>query len=257
MTVDQGPVLLARGARRAYEELNEDDKRRVSIALRGLSEGVVREEDLSGYPPSRRPHVLGGRILWVSPLLGLIFITRQSRSHADSVEHLVLRFRRNAPAGYHFARGHLRRDSSGAARRATNIAVRIAGRQRGHLHAEWDDILSGSPEDGVIFSSRRQFRLALGFLLAALRMRMHDVVRPAWRPVDWLLRTSSRTNAFITAAVGAQAIYIVGGSGLTALMTEVWEPCGIAAASLFALARWLRRVRGIELATSQSARVDE
>ncbi|MEU8717768.1 hypothetical protein [Streptomyces sp. NPDC048663] len=58
----------------------------------------------------------------------------------------------------------------------------------------------------------------------------------------------SRTNAFIATAVGSQAIFIVGDDGLAALLTQVWEPCGIAGASLFALARRLRRVRGIEVA---------
>ncbi|MER5912302.1 hypothetical protein ABT124_17860 [Streptomyces sp. NPDC001982] len=99
--------------------------------------------------------------------------------------------------------------------------------------------------------------LAVGFLLAAVRMRSHDVVRPAWRPVDWLLHVQSRTNSFITAVVGAQAIYIVGDGGLGALVTEVWEPCGAAGGSLFLLARWLRRVRGIELATPEREAADE
>ncbi|MGW4047314.1 hypothetical protein [Streptomyces sp. NPDC004721] len=118
-------------------------------------------------------------------------------------------------------------------------------------------MLAGSPEDGVAFPAHRQFLLALGFLFAALRMRVRDVVRPVWRPVDWVLRTSSRTNAFITAVVGAQAIYIVGDDGLTAMVAGAWEPCGATGASLFALARWLRRVRGIELAVPESEHVDE
>ncbi|MFC5244154.1 MULTISPECIES: hypothetical protein [Streptomyces] len=75
--------------------------------------------------------------------------------------------------------------------------------------------------------------------------------------MDWLLRTPARSNAFITAAVGAQAIYIVGDDGLSALVTEVWEPCGIAGAALYALSRWLRRVRGIELAAAEREPVDE
>ncbi|MDT0387855.1 hypothetical protein [Streptomyces dubilierae] len=94
--------------------------------------------------------------------------------------------------------------------------------------------------------------MATEFLWAALRMRVRDVTRPAWRPVDWLLTSNSRTNAFITAAVGAQAIYIVDDGGLTALATEIWEPCGIAGASLYALTRWLRRMRGIEPAARGS-----
>ena len=65
---------------------------------------------------------------------------------------------------------------------------------------------------GIEFSPGRQPVLALGFMLAALRIPIRDLVRPAWRPVDWLLRTPSRTNAF-TGVVGVQAIYIVGHDG--------------------------------------------
>jgi hypothetical protein len=57
--------------------------------------------------------------------------------------------------------------------------------------------------------------------------------------------------------VGAQTIYVVGDRGLSALVTEVGEPCGIAGASLFVLGCWLRRMRGIELAPSETERVDE
>lgn len=85
-------------------------------------------------------------------------------------------------------------------------------------------------------------------MLAAVRFRLHDLARPCWVPVDWLLSKDSRTNGFIAAIVGAQAIYIVDDGGIPALVTEVWEPCGILGAGLYVLACWLRRVRGIELA---------
>jgi hypothetical protein len=144
------------------------------------------------------------------------------------------------------------RSPARAARATTGLAARMAGPQRAYLRDDWAAILAGSPEDGVTFSPRRQFQLALGFLRAAVRMRWHDLARPLWRPVDWILRTESRTNGFIATMIGAQAIYIVGDDGLPALVTEVWEPCGIAGAALFVLARWLRRVRGIELSNSTS-----
>ncbi|QNP71268.1 hypothetical protein IAG44_18700 [Streptomyces roseirectus] len=142
------------------------------------------------------------------------------------------------------------------AARTTSIAARIAGRNRAHLGPDWAAVLAGAPEHNVTFSARRQCLLAVGFLFAALRMRVHDVARPAWRPVDWLLSASSRTNALITGVVGAQAIYIVDDGGLPALVTEVWEPCGILGTALFVLARWIRRLRGIELAVPEGERAD-
>ncbi|MFJ2966249.1 hypothetical protein ACIPIC_28575 [Streptomyces collinus] len=149
------------------------------------------------------------------------------------------------------------RERGASARGAVGLAARIAGRERSHLRGEWTALLAGAPEEGLTFSSGRQLLLAAGFLLAALRMRSQDLARPMWRPIDWILRTESRTNGFITTVVGAQAIYIVDGDGLSALFTEVWEPCGAAGAALYVLTRWLRRVRGIELAPPQRGPVDE
>ncbi|MGE6733023.1 hypothetical protein ACQKIP_19380, partial [Streptomyces sp. NPDC059900] len=61
-----------------------------------------------------------------------------------------------------------------------------------------------------------------------------------------------RTNTLIALVVGAQAVYIVGDDGLAALVTEIWEPCGILGGAMYVLARWLRRVRGIELTAVRS-----
>ncbi|MEU8028814.1 hypothetical protein AB0C13_09230 [Streptomyces sp. NPDC049099] len=139
----------------------------------------------------------------------------------------------------------------------TALASRLAGSGRAHLHDDWSAVLAGDPEGGVALRPNQQRMLAAGFVLAACRLRVRDNVRPLWRPVDWLLRVPSRTNAFITAVVGGQAVFIVGDDGLAALLTDVWEPCGVAGASLFGLARWLRRVRGVELAASGSDHVEE
>jgi hypothetical protein len=115
----------------------------------------------------------------------------------------------------------------------------------------------GAPEDDMILTPSEQLQASFGFLAAAAQMRVHDAVRPAWRPVDWLLRVPSRTNAFIATAVGTQAVYIVGDGGLGALATEIWEPCGVAGAGMYGLSRWLRRVRGIELATVDRESADQ
>ncbi|MFH9136052.1 hypothetical protein [Streptomyces sp. NPDC017524] len=139
------------------------------------------------------------------------------------------------------------------AARVTTVASWLAGSRRPHLHGEWASMLAGDAELGVALTRGQQRMLVIGFVFAAIRLRARDGARPLWWPVDWLLRAPSRTNAFITVAVGAQAIYIVGDGGLAALATDVWEPCGIAGASLFVLTRWLRRVRGIELVATGRA----
>jgi hypothetical protein len=150
------------------------------------------------------------------------------------------------------ARQQASRAPRSVARRTASLAARLAGSRRAHLRDEWAAILAGEPERGVRLSSWRQSCLALGFLVASVRMRSHDAVGWAWRPVDWSLSKDLRTNGIIAAIVGSQAIYIVDDGGIPALVTEIWEPCGILGAGLYVLARWLRRVRGIELATTSS-----
>lgn len=242
-------------ARQSYHGLSEDDKQRVTHALRNLSSGDVSDEDIAPYPFYRRPYVAQAQSLSTSSTLHILFVSRPGE-HSGVTEHVILEFKHILRVHVTSRRSDISANPARAASRTTGIAVFIAGRRRRHLHSEWATVLLGAPEDGVTFSPRRQLVLALGFTLAAVRMRLHDLARPAWRPVDWLLRTSTRTNAFITAIVGGQAIYIVGDGGLAALVTQVWEPCGVAGASLFALARWLRRVRGIEVASPESEGAD-
>jgi hypothetical protein len=190
----------------------------------------------------------GGAVTERQVPMSLALVQRMFRS-LNATERTVVRSARNAAV----------RDSEPgrSASLLTGLAVRLAGTRRSHLPQDWASVLAGSPEDGIRLSSRQQAVMALGFVLAALRMRIRDVARPAWRPVDWLLSRTSRTNAFIATAVGAQAIYIVDDGGLGALVTEIWEPCGIAGAGLYALSRWLRRVRGIELAGADPDRAGE
>ncbi|WP_326764356.1 hypothetical protein OG978_06980 [Streptomyces sp. NBC_01591] len=132
------------------------------------------------------------------------------------------------------------------------IASFIAGPSRSHLREEWASVLAGDPDDGLVLSSRRSTLYALGFVWAALRLRVRDLMTPLWLPADWILSTASRSQSLIAAVVGAQAIYIVGHGGISALVTEIWEPCGILGGGLYVLMRWLRRIRGIELASAHS-----
>ncbi|MFI9780395.1 hypothetical protein ACIHCV_37900 [Streptomyces sp. NPDC051956] len=141
------------------------------------------------------------------------------------------------------------RPSSIAVDRTLGFASFLAGERRAHLREEWAGLLAGDPENGIVLSPTRRARYALGCLWAAARMRLHDLAGPLWLPVDWLLSNESRTNRFIAMAVGGQAVYVVGTGGIPALVTEVWEPCALFGGGLYILARWLRRVRGIELAT--------
>lgn len=131
-------------------------------------------------------------------------------------------------------------------RGGTVFAALLAGRQRPHLRTEWAAMLHGDGDREI--SATRRLVYVVGFMWAAVRMRAHDLGGPLWRPVDWLLATENRTNSLVTAIVGVLAIYLAATDGVHALLTDGWEPCAILGAALFGLARWLRRLRGIELA---------
>lgn len=138
-----------------------------------------------------------------------------------------------------------------AGRRTLDVASFVAGQRRAHLREEWAAVLAGDPGNGIVLSPRRRMRYALGFLWAALRMRLRDLVAPLWMPVDWLLSVESRTRGFITLAVGAQVVYIEWEDGLHALVTEGWGWCAGCGIALRLFVGWLRRIRGIELASTQ------
>ncbi|WP_410092624.1 hypothetical protein [Streptomyces sp. uw30] len=138
-----------------------------------------------------------------------------------------------------------------AAHRTMDFASFVAGQRRAHLREEWAAILAGDPGNGIVLSPHRRMLYALGFLWAALRMRLRDLVAPLWLPVDWLLLTESRANGLITAAVGTQVVYIQHEDGLHTLLTEGWGWCAGCGIALRLLIGWLRRLRGIELASAR------
>ncbi|MER5559673.1 hypothetical protein ABT071_13815 [Streptomyces sp. NPDC002506] len=137
---------------------------------------------------------------------------------------------------------------SRAPHRALGIAASLAGRRRVHLRDEWAAVLAGDPANGLILTQRQRLRLVVGFLFAAIRFRIHDALGLLWAPVDWVLTERSRSETLIALTVGAQVIYIAWNDGMHALLTEGWGWCGGCGGALYLLTRWLRRLRGIELA---------
>jgi len=136
--------------------------------------------------------------------------------------------------------------------RTLDLASFVAGEHRSHLREEWASVLAGDPGNGIVLSRRRRLRYALGFLWAALRMRLRDLTAPLWTPVDWLLSVETRTHAFITLTVGAQVVYIEYEDGFHALVTEGWGWCAGCGIALRLFVGRLRRIRGIELASAHS-----
>ncbi|MEU9454598.1 hypothetical protein [Streptomyces sp. NPDC048277] len=144
------------------------------------------------------------------------------------------------------------RPLGGASRRTLGLASLVVGERRAHLREEWAAVLAGDPENGVVLSPRRRMRYATGFLWAALRMRFHDLAAPLWTPVDWLLSAESRTRGVIALTVGTQVVYVEYQDGFHALVTEGWGWCAGCGVALRMFVGWLRRIRGIELASTRS-----
>ncbi|MFE4874785.1 hypothetical protein [Streptomyces sp. NPDC056682] len=138
-------------------------------------------------------------------------------------------------------------------RRTLFVAAAIAGRSRTHLREEWAAVLAGDPDSGLALTSRQRLCLVVGFLVAALRFRLRDAVRPLWVPLDWVLSVQSRTETSIALIVGAQVIYVAWTDGVHTLLTYGWGWCGACGGALYVLSNWLRRVRGIELAAVRSS----
>ncbi|WP_331731528.1 hypothetical protein [Kitasatospora sp. NBC_01300] len=134
----------------------------------------------------------------------------------------------------------------GPSRLLAGAAVRLAGSRRSHLRQAWLADLAGDPASGLVPSSRQRRALAAGFLVAAVRLRLHDTMEVLWKPADWVLTTSSRTTGAVVTATGALALYIDATGGLHQLLTTGVQACSVTAPSLYGLARWVRRVRGIE-----------
>ncbi|ELP61521.1 hypothetical protein STRTUCAR8_03682 [Streptomyces turgidiscabies Car8] len=133
------------------------------------------------------------------------------------------------------------------AERWASLAAKIAGDRR-DMHTAWLADLDGRAEDGVSLTPLQQRRYALGFLVAAIRFVLRDSLGRLWRPIDWILSTRNRRESFTGVPPALLVLYIAKHDGVHTLLTEGWGWTGGCGVAMFALVRWLQRVRGIELA---------
>jgi hypothetical protein len=219
-----------------------DDLRRLRKALQPLAIGDYPRAAKLGLRIVHRTKG-GERLLFEFELRSDTFLVLSRVDDRYAVEHV-------RSGSVRISQGvHSRSVASAPARRATSVASRIAGPRRSHLREEWAAVLAGDPAAGVTLASRRQFVLALGFLVAAVRMRARDVAVPFWRPVDWMLSVGRRTEGFIAVPPGLLVIYIAHHDGLHVLLTEGWGWVGACGVATYWFTRWLRRLRGVELAS--------
>ncbi|MFD4343423.1 hypothetical protein ACFWQ6_00825 [Streptomyces coelicoflavus] len=198
-----------------------------------------------------------------SAVVGLVLLLTDPRPHigVSSPHGWILMGSTPVSAYFWRAKAHrwmpavraaMRRPANSAVDSVVSVAATVAGRRRPHLRDEWLAHLAGAPEQSVTLTTWQRQRTAAGFLISAVRMRTQDLTRPLWRPVDWLLSSESRTRTVVTLAVGGQIVYIQKNDGLYGLLTEGWGWCAGCAVALHFFFRWLRTIRGVELAVPDS-----
>ena len=104
---------------------------------------------------------------------------------------------------------------------------------------EWRGHLLGG------LTQRQQIRAARGFVLAAVRYRLHDAADQVWRPADAVLRSRTWSNLFvlIPTAWAAEFIYRYEGTLGVIKSAESISAIGLA---LFGLIHAGRRHRGVK-----------
>lgn len=168
----------------------------------------VNERPTTGMSVSGRNdfYLCGRSVMWD--------VTEASRGGVLAVLMVFLTrraIRRSRPSRWTGNRSH-------AAWGLTSWASRLAGSRRDT--GQWRAHLAGDPENGIVLTRREQRRYAWGFLVAAVRYRLHDALGEAWRPVDWMLSSRSRREAFIAAPPGMLVVYVAAHDGMHTLLTD-------------------------------------
>ena len=204
-------------------------------------EGSPRHRDHGGHPP--RPRLHGSR-------------HGHARSWAGCIPHRYRRdvsLRANPRDRRRCVRD--RRHGKPGGRRAARVLIlalaalagRIAGRRHAHLRDAWAADLCGDPEAaGDPPSAHRRMQLAEGFVVAALRCRLDDVVALAWQPVDTLLGSWRGSQTAICLPATVAVGLILSREGLYGLISNA-ENLAVIAAAPYAAIKGLRKYRKIDI----------
>ena len=124
------------------------------------------------------------------------------------------------------------------------LAGWLVGSKRAYLQDAWAADLHGDPDRGKPSSGRR-LRLATGFVVAAIRVRLKDLAELAWQPVDALLASWRGSQIVILVpVVTTAAVAVVCSSGLYGVVVNADNLTCIATASYLAI-KGLRRYPNI------------
>jgi hypothetical protein len=128
-------------------------------------------------------------------------------------------------------------------RSMTSLAGLLAGHKRVALRSEWGAHLAGdSGHDPVTWQKVRQ---SLGFVAAAIQLRLADAADLAWRPVDAVLGSRFLSNLFVGGPVIVVLFAIVHHDGRFGLVTDI-QDAGELGAFLYGVirvGRWWRQIK--------------
>jgi hypothetical protein len=136
----------------------------------------------------------------------------------------------------------------------TDFAAFLAGRRRPVLRDEWRAHLSG--ESGHELATWRKVRQALGFVAAAIKLRLADAADLAWRPADAVLGSRTLSNLFVGGPVIVVLFAIVHHDGRFGLVTDI-QDAGELGAFLYGVIRTGRWWRGVKPPEPRARRARE
>lgn len=129
-------------------------------------------------------------------------------------------------------------------RALVGLACLLAGPRHAHLVGPWRADLHGDPERAELPSPWRQFRLASGFPVAAIRCRFQDTAQLAWRPVDWVLASSKVSILAALLPLSAALALVISREGIYGIIMNA-ENLSVTGALPYLAIKALRHYRQI------------
>ena len=141
-------------------------------------------------------------------------------------------------------RGRVRARFTGfSVRSLTSLAAVLAGREGPILREEWKAHLAG--ESGHDAADRAKLKEAAGFVKTGAGYRCSDWADAAWRPVDAVLRSCTRSNLFVLIVTFVAAYLIFRQDGTVGVLTS-FESIGMIGGLLYAMIKAGRKYRDVE-----------
>lgn len=135
------------------------------------------------------------------------------------------------------------RRPSAAAKGIARLAGLLAGSRRESLRDEWEAHLAG--QTGAGLPRIEAITAALGFVAAAIHVRLQDLADLAWCPVDAVISSRELSNLAVAVPTLATAVVSIHGQGLYGIVSNADNIIAGAGAAygLIRVGRWWRQVQ--------------